>query len=108
MDFEVHCTTILPPELSLFNCDKVNSVLQSMTPLRALSSKLFWLHQVVSFSPVIRLIPTRVEPNEGGVVRKPKEFDGRVTGGAAVGVQGEEQLIHIYQTYNLIILCYVS
>ena len=33
MDFEVHCMSILPTELSLFNYDKVNSVLQSMTPL---------------------------------------------------------------------------
>ena len=34
---------------------------------------------------------TRDEPNEGGVARKLQEFDGRMTGGAAVGVQGEEQ-----------------
>ena len=33
MDFEVHCMFILPTELSLFNCDKVNSVLQSSAPL---------------------------------------------------------------------------
>ena len=33
MDFEVHCMSILPTELSLFNCDKVNSVLQSTVPL---------------------------------------------------------------------------
>ena len=31
MDFEVHC--ILPTELSLFNCDEVNSVVQSIAPL---------------------------------------------------------------------------
>ena len=40
------------------------------TVLRALSSKLFWLHQVVSFPAVIRLVPVRDEPNEGGVVRQ--------------------------------------
>ena len=34
MDFEVHCMSILPTELSLFNYDKVNSVLHSMTPLK--------------------------------------------------------------------------
>ena len=34
MDFEVHCMFILPTELSLFNYDKVKSVLQSITPLR--------------------------------------------------------------------------
>ena len=33
MDFEVHCMSILPTELSLFNYDRVKSVLQSMTPL---------------------------------------------------------------------------
>ena len=33
MDFEVHCMFILPTELSLFNYDKVKSVLQSVTPL---------------------------------------------------------------------------
>ena len=33
MDFEVHCMFILPTELSLFNYDKVKSVLQSLTPL---------------------------------------------------------------------------
>ena len=32
-------------------------------------------------------IPTRDEPNEGGIVRKLKELDGLVTGGAAVVVQ---------------------
>ena len=47
-------------------------------------------HQMVNLPPVGGLIPTRDEPNEGGVVRKLKEFDGLVTGGAAVGVQGEE------------------
>ena len=34
MDFEVHCMSILPTELSLFNYDKVKSVLQSMSPLK--------------------------------------------------------------------------
>ena len=43
-------------------------------------------HQFVSFPPVIRLIPVRYEPNEGGVVRKLQKFDRRMTGGAAVGV----------------------
>ena len=33
MDFEVHCMFILPTELSLFNYDKVKTVLQSVTPL---------------------------------------------------------------------------
>ena len=33
MDFEVHCISILPTELSLFNYDKVKLVLQSMTTL---------------------------------------------------------------------------
>ena len=33
MNFEVDCMSILPTELSLFNYDKVNSVLQSITPL---------------------------------------------------------------------------
>ena len=61
------------------------------TVLRALSSKLFWLHQVVSFPPVIGLVPVRDEPNKGGVVRKLQKFDRRMTGSAAVGVQGEEQ-----------------
>ena len=33
----------------------------------------------------------RDEPNKGGVVRKLQEFDGWMTGGATVRVQGEEQ-----------------
>ena len=33
MNFEVHCMFILPTKLSLFNYDKVKSVLQSVTPL---------------------------------------------------------------------------
>ena len=36
MVFGIHCMSILPTELSFFNCDKVNSVLQSMTPLNKL------------------------------------------------------------------------
>ena len=35
MDFEVHCMFILPTELSLFNYEKVKTVLQSVTPLKA-------------------------------------------------------------------------
>jgi len=46
---------------------------------------------VVSLPPVGRLFPIRVEPSEGGVIRKLQELDGLVTGSAAVGVQGEEQ-----------------
>ena len=45
---------------------------------------------MVNLPPVSGLIPPRDEPNEGGVVRELKEFDGLVTGGAAVGIQGEE------------------
>ena len=33
MDFDTHCMFILPTELSLFNYDKVKSVLQSIAPL---------------------------------------------------------------------------
>ena len=33
MDFEVHCMSILHTKLSFFNYDKVQSGLQSMTPL---------------------------------------------------------------------------
>ena len=47
-------------------------------------------HQMVDLPPVGGLIPIRDEPNEGGVIRELEEFDGLVTGGAAVGVQGEE------------------
>ncbi len=46
---------------------------------------------MVNLPPVGRLIPTRDESDEGGVVSKLQELDGLVTGGAAVGVQGEEQ-----------------
>ena len=46
---------------------------------------------MVNLPPVGRLITTRDEPNEGGVVRELEELDGLVTGGAAVGVQGEEK-----------------
>ncbi len=48
-------------------------------------------HQMVNRSPVGGLIPTRDEPNEGGVVCELQELDGLMTGSAAVGVQGEEQ-----------------
>ncbi len=41
--------------------------------------------------PVRRLILTRNEPSEGGVIRKLQKLDGLMTGGAAVGLQGEEQ-----------------
>ena len=41
MDFDVHCMYILPTELPLFNCDKVNSVLHSMTPFNDQSWILF-------------------------------------------------------------------
>src|SRR4029434_466346 len=63
------------------------------TVFRASSSRLFWPHQVTrwSMTPVSGVIPTRDEPNEGGVVRELEELDGLVTGGAAVGVQGEEK-----------------
>ncbi len=46
---------------------------------------------MVSLPPVGGLIPTRDESSEGGVVCELQELDGLVTGGAAVGVQGEEQ-----------------
>ncbi|KAF7643464.1 hypothetical protein LDENG_00239040 [Lucifuga dentata] len=48
-------------------------------------------HQMVNLPPVGRLILTRDESDEGGVIRKLQELDGLMTGGAAVGVQGEEQ-----------------
>ncbi|KAF7651031.1 hypothetical protein LDENG_00117000, partial [Lucifuga dentata] len=48
-------------------------------------------HQMVSLPPVSGLILTRDESDEGGVVRELQELDGLMTGGAAVGVQGEEQ-----------------
>ena len=47
-------------------------------------------HQMVNLPPVGRLIPTRDEPDDGGVVCKLQELDRLVAGGAAVGVQGEE------------------
>ena len=61
------------------------------TVLRALSSMLFWLNQVTSFPPEIRLVPVRDEPNEDGVVCKLQAFDRWMTGGAGVGLEGEEQ-----------------
>ena len=39
MDFDIHCMFILPTELSLFNYDKVKSVLQSIAPLRNISEE---------------------------------------------------------------------
>lgn len=42
MDFEVHCMFILPTELSLFNYDKVKTVLQSVTPLRWFQAAIFY------------------------------------------------------------------
>jgi len=48
-------------------------------------------HQMVRLPPVGGLIPIRDDSNEGGVVCKLQELDGLVTGGAAVGVQREEQ-----------------
>jgi len=47
-------------------------------------------HQMVNLSPVGGLIPTRDEPNEGGVVHKLQELDRLMTGGAGFRVQGEE------------------
>ncbi len=47
-------------------------------------------HQMVNLPPADGLIPTRDEPNEGGVVRELQELDGLMSGGAAVGVQGVE------------------
>ncbi|KAF7642881.1 hypothetical protein LDENG_00249260, partial [Lucifuga dentata] len=46
---------------------------------------------MVNLPPVGGLIPTRDESYEGGVMCKLQELDGLMTGGAAVGVQGEEQ-----------------
>ena len=43
---------------------------------------------MANLPPVSGLI--RDEPNEGGVIRELKEFDGLVTGGTAVGIQGKE------------------
>src|SRR4029434_7252880 len=48
-------------------------------------------HQMVNLPPVSGLIATRDKPNEGGVIRELEEFDGLVTGGAAVCIQGEEE-----------------
>jgi len=46
--------------------------------------------QMVNLPPVGRLIPTRDEPNEGGVVCKLQELDRLMTGGAGICVKGEE------------------
>ena len=48
-------------------------------------------HQIVNLPPVGEPIYARDEPNEGGVIRKLQELEGLMTGGAAVGVQEEEQ-----------------
>ena len=45
---------------------------------------------MVNLPPVGGLIAIRNEPDERGVVRKLQELDGQMTGGAAVGIQGEE------------------
>ena len=46
---------------------------------------------MVNLPPGGGLIPTRDESGDEGVVRELQELDGLVIGGAAVGVQGEEQ-----------------
>lgn len=46
---------------------------------------------MVNLPPVGRLIPTRDEPSEGGVLCTLQELGGLVTGGAAVGVKGGDQ-----------------
>ena len=46
---------------------------------------------MVSLPPVGGLVTIRDKSDESGVVRELQELDGLVTGGAAVGVQGEEQ-----------------
>ena len=46
---------------------------------------------MVSLPPVGGLVIIRDESDEGGVVRKLQKLDRLVTGGATVGVQGEEQ-----------------
>ena len=47
---------------------------------------------MVNLPPVGRLIPTRDEPRDRGVVCKLQELDGLVTGGATVGVQYNRNL----------------
>ena len=47
MGLEVLCMSILPTELSLFNYDKVNSVLQLMTPL------MNWVDSMLESSSVL-------------------------------------------------------
>ena len=46
---------------------------------------------MVNLPSVGGLVPTRYESNDGGVVRELQKLDRLVTGGAAVGVQREEQ-----------------
>ncbi|CAB1441388.1 unnamed protein product [Pleuronectes platessa] len=43
---------------------------------------------MVNLPPVGGLVPTRDEPNEGGVIRELKEFDGLVTGAAEEDEEG--------------------
>ena len=57
MDFEVHCMSILPTELSLFNCEKVHSVLQYMTPLNKLPM-LWYIHANYYVAFICLLFPT--------------------------------------------------
>ena len=65
MDFEVHCMSILPTELLLFNYDKVNSVLQTMTPLNkqamaGLSSTMLLLSCIFQFWPTVGNLDCRL------------------------------------------------
>ena len=46
MGLEVLCMSILPTEQSLFNYDKVNSVLQTMTPLKYNHTPWKWKWQI--------------------------------------------------------------
>ncbi len=46
---------------------------------------------MVNLPPVGGLIPTRDEPNEGGVIHKLRDLNRLMTGGAVVCLQGEEQ-----------------
>ena len=46
---------------------------------------------MVNLPSVGGLVPTRDESNDGGVACELQELDRLVTGGTAVGIQGEEQ-----------------
>ena len=46
---------------------------------------------MVNLPSVGGLIPTRDKPNESGLISELQELDGLMTGGAAVGVLGEEK-----------------